>query len=94
MMVGTMAEGAIGACFACPLEVCLRSPSKCRRDRPGGPGWSGGSGVVDLGGPLRPRFASPRLPLLRRLPTLESTGGWLRHGKNDLMQSVRRDDFG
>jgi hypothetical protein len=49
--------------------------------------------VGDLGG--RPRLASPRLPLLRRLPTLESTGGrQLRHDKNDLMQSVRRDDLG
>jgi hypothetical protein len=35
----------IGACFACPLEVRLRSPSKCSGDRPGGPGWSGGYGA-------------------------------------------------
>jgi hypothetical protein len=44
---------------------------------------------------INARFASPRLPLLRHLLTLESTGGRrLRHGKNDLMQSVRRDDLG
>jgi uncharacterized paraquat-inducible protein A len=35
--------------------------------------WRVGGGRPEAG--LRARFASPRLPLLRRLPTLESTGG-------------------
>ena len=53
MMVGTMAEGATSAHALPPLEVRLRSPSKCSGDRPGGPGWSGGSGVGYLEEGLR-----------------------------------------
>jgi hypothetical protein len=44
MTVGTMAEDVAthGHTLSLPLDVRLRSPSKCSGDRPGGPGGPDG----------------------------------------------------